>query len=68
MFYIKQTLTTKVDTPKQNNKMKFQALHQKFMLKKELVMQDMQVVKHQYLLAVVLHMVQKVSCLIKKEN
>ena len=68
MFYIKQMLITKEDMLKQNNKMKFQDLHQKFMLKKELVMQDMQVEKHQYLLVVVLLMDQKVNYLIKKEN
>ena len=46
---------------KQNNKMKFQDQHQKFMLKKELVMQDMQVEKLQFLLVVVLLMDQKVN-------
>ena len=60
-FYIKQMLIIKVDMLKQNNKMKFQDQHQKFMLKKELVMQDMLVEKLQYLLVVVLLMVQKVN-------
>ncbi len=50
MFYTKQTLITKVDTQKPNNKTKFQALPQKFMLRKVPVMQDMQVKKRPYLL------------------
>ena len=62
-------LTLKVDTLKQNSKMKFQVQHQKFMLKKVLVMQDMQVEKHLYLLVVVLHMDLKgESTHIKQEN
>ena len=53
MFYIKLMLTTKEDTLKQNNKMKFQVRHLKFMLKKEQVEQDMLVEKHLFLLVVV---------------
>ena len=68
MFYIKQMLITKVEKQKQNKKMKLKDQHQKYMLKKEQVMQDMQVKKHQYLLVVVLHMVLKVKQFIKKEN
>ena len=43
----------KADMLKQNNKMRYLDLHQKFMLKKELVMLDMLVKKHLYLLVVV---------------
>ena len=53
MFYIKQMLITKVEKQKQNKKMKLLDQHQKYMLKKVLVMQDMQVKKLQYLLVVV---------------
>jgi len=53
MCFKKPTQITKVDTLKLNNKTKYQALHLKFMLRKELEMQDMQVEKHQSLLVVV---------------
>ena len=45
MFYTKQMLIIKKDMQKLSNKMKYQAQHQKFMHKKELVTQDMQVRK-----------------------
>ena len=67
-FYIKQMLITKVDTQKQNNKMRYRDLHQKFMLKKVQVMQDTLREKLQFLLVVVLLMDLRVSWLIKKEN
>ena len=53
MFFIKQTLITKVEKQKQNKKMKLLDQHQKYMHKKVPEMQDMQVEKHQYLLVVV---------------
>ena len=54
-------LITKAVMLKQNNKTKFLVQLQKYTLKKELVMQDMLVKKHLYLLEAVLHMVQKLS-------
>ena len=52
MLYTKLMQTIKEGMLKQNYKMKFQDLHQKFMLKKEQEMQDMRVEKLQYLLVV----------------
>ena len=60
-FYTKQMPTIKKGVLKQNNKMKFLVQHLRFMPKKEQVMQDTQVEKLQFLLVVVLLMVQKVN-------
>ena len=53
---------------KTNRKMKLKVQHQKFMLKKVLVMLGMQVERPQYLLAVVLHTVQKDKIITKLES
>ena len=50
--FIKQMQIIKVDMLRLNSKMKFQDQLQRFMLKKEQVMQDMLVEKHLYLLEV----------------
>ena len=61
-------LITKDEEQRLNKKMKSLALPQKYMLKKEQVMQDMLVEKHQYLWAVVLLMGLKGKIIIKLEN
>ena len=53
---------------KANKKMKLLDLQQRYIPKKALVMQDMLVKKHLYLLEVVLHMVQKEKATIRLEN
>ena len=61
-------LITKEEAPKQNKRMKLLDLLQKSTHKKEQEMQDMQVEKLQFLLVVVLHMVQKGEIATKLEN
>ena len=68
MYFIKQMLITKVEKQRLNSKMKLLAQLQKYTLKKVQVMLDTLVEKLQYLLVVVLHMVQKEKLVIKKEN